>query len=248
MLRYTARTDRGCRREKNEDRFYVPPENGPFLFAVADGMGGHAAGEVASSITINRLGKKYGEQLEILRQGDPQACQIFLQDVIREAHEDILAAQRENSACEGMGTTLTVMFFTGEDFIVGHVGDSQLHLFNKESCRQVTEDHSMVNMLLKSGEITPEEALNHPQRNMLTSALGAIDPYKVDFYRFTPCRGDDIILCSDGLTAMLRPEEIRRIIYRFKDTDIESAADELLHQAIVSGGLDNITFIFIHIG
>ena len=243
MLRYTARTDRGCRREKNEDRFYVPPENGPFLFAVADGMGGHAAGEVASSIAVNLLERKYGEQLEILLRGDPQACQVFLQDMIRDAHEEILAAQRENSAYKGMGTTMTAILLAGEDFLVGHVGDSQVHLMNKEICRQVTEDHSMVNMLLKSGEITPEEAENHPQRNMLTSALGAITPYKADFYRFTPRQGDDIILCSDGLTAMLKPEEIKRIINRF--TDIESAADELLNQANVSGGLDNITFIII---
>jgi len=243
MLELAARTHRGCRREKNEDRFFVPPENGPFLFAVADGMGGHAAGEVASTIAIDLLEKKYYKQLDILQQGDPQVCRAFLEEMVLEIHETILAAQQINSTFEGMGTTLTVMLLVGEEFLVGHVGDSQLHFLREEECLQITEDHSVVAELIRSGEIGPDEAQNHPQRNMLTSALGAVLTYKVDFYCAKPRRDDCVLLCTDGLTAMIKPKDVLKIVNRFGD--LETAADELLRQANASGGLDNITFVLI---
>ena len=243
MLEFTARTHRGCKREKNEDRFFVPPENGPFLFAVADGMGGHAAGEVASTIAIDLLEDKYYKQLDILQQGDPQVCRTFLEEMVLEIHETILAAQQINSTFEGMGTTLTVMLRVGEEFLVGHVGDSQLHFLREEECLQITEDHSVVAELIRNGEIGLDEAKNHPQRNMLTSALGAVLTYKIDFYCARPQRGDCILLCTDGLTAMIKPKEVLKIVNRFGD--LEAAADGLLRQANASGGLDNITFILI---
>lgn len=245
MLKFTARSHRGCKREKNEDRFYVPPENGPFLFAVADGMGGHAAGEVASSLAIDLLGKKYREQLQTLQGVTFQDCQVFLQELIREANEEILAAQRQNQDFEGMGTTLTVVIFLDNEFLVGHVGDSQVHLINEKMCLQITEDHSLVAVLVKNGEIAPEEAHNHPQRHLLTRALGTISSYKVDFYRAKSQKGDYILLCTDGLSSMLRSEQIKEII--MSSGDIEFAADELVRQANDFGGLDNITFILIQI-
>lgn len=245
MLKFTVRSHRGCRREKNEDRFYVPPENGPFLFAVADGMGGHAAGEVASSIAIELLEKKISEQSQIIQQGDLQDCQLFFQELIREANEEILAAQRQNRKFKGMGTTLTVMLLRDDELLVGHVGDSQVHLLNKEKFLQITEDHSLVALLVKNGEINPEEAYTHPQRHLLTRALGTISAYKVDFYRAKAQNGDYILLCTDGLTSMLRPEQIKEIITSCRD--IESAADELIKQANEFGGLDNITFVLINI-
>lgn len=245
MLKFTARSHRGCRREKNEDRFYVPPENGPFLFAVADGMGGYAAGEVASSIAIELLGKKVNEQLHTIQHGDLRACELFLQEFIREANEEILAAQRQNREFEGMGTTLTVILLRDGELLVGHVGDSQVHIFSKEKCVQITEDHSLVAVLVKNGEIDPEEAYTHPQRHLLTRALGTISSYKIDFYRSKPQCGDYILLCTDGLTSMLRPEQIGEIITGYPD--LESAADELVKQANDFGGLDNITFVLIKI-
>ncbi len=245
MLKFTARSHRGCRREKNEDRFYVPPENGPFLFAVADGMGGHAAGEVASSIAIDLLEKKYLEQLQTLQQRDLQGCQLFLQELIREANDEILTAQRQNRDFEGMGTTLTTVILVGNELLVGHVGDSQVHLLNEEMCLQITEDHSLVAVLVKNGEINPEEAYTHPQRHLLTRALGTISSYKVDFYTVKPQNGDYILLCTDGLTSMLRPEQIKEIINRCQNLDL--AADELIKQANNYGGLDNITFVLMRV-
>lgn len=245
MLNFTARSHRGFRREKNEDRFYVPSKNGPFLFAVADGMGGCAAGEVASSIAIDQVEKKAREQLPVLQQGDLPGCQLFLQELIQEANEEILAAQRQNRELQGMGTTLTVVFFRDDELLVGHVGDSRVHLLNEEKFLQITEDHSLVAQLVKNGEINPEEAFSHPQRHLLTRALGATYSYKVDLYRAKLQDGDYILLCTDGLTSMLRPIQIKEIITGCRD--IESAADKLIKQANDFGGLDNITFVLIHV-
>lgn len=245
MLKFTARTHRGCRREKNEDRFYVPPKNGPFLFAVADGMGGCAAGEVASSMAISLLEKRIGGQLPVILQGDLLGRQLFLQELIREANEEIVAAQQQNLELQGMGTTLTVILFHDGELLVGHIGDSQVHLLSGEEFVQITEDHSLVAQLVKNGEINPEEAYSHPQRHLLTRALGASSSYKMDLYRANPQNGDYILLCTDGLTSMLRPAQIKAIITGCRD--IESAADELIKQANDSGGLDNITFVLIQV-
>lgn len=245
MFEFTARSHRGCRREKNEDRFYVPPKNGPFLFAVADGMGGCAAGEVASSIAIELVEKKANEHFSVFQQDDLPDCQLFLQELILEANAEIVAAQRQNHEFKGMGTTLTVVFFHGDELLVGHVGDSQVHLLNEENCLQITEDHSLVAQLVKNGEINPEEAYSHPQRHLLTRALGNASSYKVDLYRAKLQTGDYILLCTDGLTSMLRPSQIREIITGCKD--LESAADELIEQANDLGGLDNITFVLIRV-
>ncbi|HHU76549.1 MAG TPA: Stp1/IreP family PP2C-type Ser/Thr phosphatase [Firmicutes bacterium] len=245
MLTFTARSHRGYRREKNEDRFYVPPKNGPFLFAVADGMGGCAAGEVASSIAIDLVEKKAGEKFSSALQGDIPGYQLFLRELIREANEEILAAQRQNCEFEGMGTTLTVVYFCENEFLVGHVGDSRVSLLNGENFLQITEDHSLVAQLVKKGEVNPEKAYLHPKRHLLTRALGAASFNEVDLYRVKFQSGNYILLYTDGLTSMLRPIQIKEIIIRCRD--VEQAADELLKQAIDLGGLDNITFVLIYV-
>ncbi len=245
MINYAVRSHRGCIREKNEDRFFIPRKEQPLVFAVADGMGGHAAGEVASAMCIEALGEKVEELSEKLQQYDLFKMKDILEQAMLQANESVYYAQNKSPEFKGMGTTLTVAVLLDKEILVGHVGDSQVHLFSEEGCFQVTEDHSLVMELLKNGEISPEEIHTHPQRHFLTRVLGASPSVKIDFYIAALAPGHFILLCTDGLTTMLKPEEIRQIIY--SATDIEEAADRLLEESNTLGGLDNITFVLVNI-
>ncbi|MDO9534576.1 MAG: Stp1/IreP family PP2C-type Ser/Thr phosphatase [Bacillota bacterium] len=245
MLRFAARTHPGFIREKNEDRFYVPTEIGPYIFAVADGMGGHAAGEVASSLSVKTLDTNISMVSEKLNHFDLTYMQNFLEDCILEANKKILDVQDEQPNLKGMGTTFTVAFFLNNELLVGHIGDSQAYIFYESGFSQITEDHSLVTELVKSGEIKPEEVYNHPQRHLLTRALGTAPLLKTDFYVKPIQSGNYVLLCTDGLTTMLRPAEIREII--INGADLETTADQLLKKANDLGGPDNITFVLIHI-
>lgn len=244
MLKFVVRSHPGCIRQKNEDRFYVPPESGLPVFAVADGMGGHVAGEVASSMAIDTLEKNFSALTENFSHYDMTKIKNFLENTIHEANENIINMQLRKPELKGMGTTLTAAVFLNNNLLTGHVGDSQAHLFNKAGHVQITEDHSVVMELLKNGEIKPHEVYNHPQRNFLTRALGTASSLKIDFNITTVSPGDYILLCTDGLTIMLRPTEIEKIIMQCKD--LESAANELIGRANAMGGPDNITFVLIN--
>lgn len=246
MLRFTVRSHPGCIREKNEDCFFIPPENGPFIFAVADGMGGHAAGEVASSLSIEALERNITRYAEKLQHFSLTEMKGFLEDSILNANKEILDIQNQSDDLKGMGTTFTVaVFFHQKKLLVGHIGDSQAYLFNESGYVQITEDHSLVAELLKNGEIGPDEVYDHPQRHLLTRALGTSPVLNVDFYTRSVKCGDYILLCTDGLTSVLRPAEIWKIIFQYKH--LEEAADWLLNRANELGGPDNITFILIDI-
>lgn len=243
MLNFSFRSHRGCKREKNEDRFFVPPENGPFIFAVADGMGGHTAGEVASSISIATVQEKFANSFQNMTHFEPSLIKELLEKTVLQANEDILMAQERNSQLQGMGTTLTVLFLLEKELLVAHVGDSQAHIFSQNSHIQVTEDHSLAMELLRNGEISPEDLNNHPQRNYLTRALGTTSELSVDTFRVILQNGDYILLCTDGLTSMLRPAAIQQIIKR--SISLEEISGELIQTANSVGGVDNITFILI---
>jgi PPM family protein phosphatase len=245
MLRFTARTHPGFIREKNEDRFYVPSESGPYIFAVADGMGGHAAGEVASSLSVKILDKNISLVSEKLNNSDLTNMQNFLEDCILEANQRILAVQNEQPNLKGMGTTFTVAVFLNNELLVGHIGDSQAYIFNESGYYQITEDHSLVTELVKNGEIKPEDVYNHPQRHLLTRALGTAPQLKTDFYVTRIQSGNYVLICTDGLTTMLRPAELQESI--INGADLERTADQLLKKANDLGGPDNITFVLIHI-
>jgi PPM family protein phosphatase len=244
MLKYTVRSHPGCIRDKNEDRFFVPPERGPFIFAVADGMGGHAAGEVASSLSIKALEQNISRLPDQFPPYSLKYMRDFLEKSILEANNDILDIQNENPYFKGMGTTFTVAVFFHKQLLVGHIGDSQAFLFHESEFSQITEDHSVVTELLKKGEITPDEVYNHPQRHLLTRALGTSSDLKIDFYVTGVSSGDYLLLCTDGLTAVLRPAEIQKLI--FEHVDLEKAANQLLNKANELGGPDNITFVLIY--
>jgi serine/threonine protein phosphatase PrpC len=244
MLEHIVRSHPGCIREKNEDSYYVSSTGGRPFFAVADGMGGHAAGEVASFLAVETLQKNVSRHLADLHPYNPVKIKDFLTQSILQANENILAQQMQKPELKGMGTTLTVSVFFNDKFLTGHVGDSQVHLFNASGHYQVTEDHSIVMELLKNKEIAPEDVYNHPRRNILTRALGTSSSLEIDFYTTTIQKNDYILLCTDGLTNMLRPDEIQEIIFR--SVHLEEAADQLLARANALGGWDNITFVLIH--
>ncbi|NMB34950.1 MAG: Stp1/IreP family PP2C-type Ser/Thr phosphatase [Firmicutes bacterium] len=243
MLEHTIRTHPGCIRKKNEDSYYVSSVGGKSFFAVADGMGGHAAGEVASFLAIETLQENISMHSSSLSFYDPVKIKSFLSQAILQANENILMQQMRKPEQKGMGTTLTVSVFLDDEFLTAHVGDSQVHLFNVSGHYQVTEDHSVVMELLKNKEIDLEDIYDHPRRNILTRSLGTTSPLKIDFYATAIQENDYILLCTDGLTNMLRPNEIQEIIFR--STHLEGAADQLLAKANALGGLDNITFVLI---
>ncbi len=244
MLNHSFRSHRGCKREKNEDRFFVPPQNAPYVFAVADGMGGHVAGEVASTIAITTVQESVTELSQDASIYELSQTKDFLEKTVLKANENILMAQENNSRLQGMGTTLTVLFLLEKNLLFAHVGDSQAYIFSQDSFQQITEDHSLAMELLRNGEISLEELQNHPQRNYLTRALGTTSQLCVDTYHAVLRDGDYLLLCTDGLTSMLRPSEIQEIILRVKS--LENISDELVHTANSIGGVDNITFILIH--
>jgi len=227
-LRYAARSDRGLIREGNEDSVYA----GPRLLAVADGMGGMAAGEVASNIVVAALAPL-----------DEDAVGGDLVDALRRrisaANDQLRAAVRENPALEGMGTTLTALLFSGNRLALVHVGDSRAYVLRDGELTQITRDDTYVQLLVDEGRITPDEANTHPQRSLITRALQGdeIDP---DFSVREARPGDRYLLCSDGLSGVVSAETMAEALQLAEPRD---AADRLIALALRGGGPDNITCI-----
>lgn len=234
MLAY-AKTDIGKVRETNEDSYIcVPP-----LFAVADGMGGHVAGEIASRLASDTLKKCVASREE----APPSAT--LLEEAILEANSLIFRLAQEKSECAGMGTTITAVYIHGSKIFWGHVGDSRLYLLRGNQLQQITEDHSLVGALVRSGSITKEESLVHPQRNILTRAVGTDEQIKVDTGEIDWVDGDSLLICTDGLTTLVRDEEILSILSAGGGA---SCLEMLLAAANAAGGYDNITAVLIRPG
>lgn len=227
-LRYAARSDRGLIREGNEDSVYA----GPRLLAVADGMGGMAAGEVASNIVVGALAH--------LDEDAPSNDLVdALRAAINDANTQLRSAVEENPALEGMGTTLTAMMFSGKRLALVHVGDSRAYVMRGGEMTQITRDDTYVQMLVDEGRITADEATTHPQRSLLTRALDGrdVDP---DFSVREATIGDRYLLCSDGLSTVVSPDTIADALMI---PDPGDAADRLISLALRGGGPDNITCI-----
>lgn len=235
-MRWALVTDTGLIRDLNEDSLCVSPEMG--LFAVADGMGGHRAGEVASGTALRLLEQELEKRL---KGGEkPESALI---DSIKEANRSIFELSTQNSDFAGMGTTVTACLKLEGEILVGNVGDSRAYLLRDGEVVKLTEDHSLVQELLKNGGISEEEAFKHPQRNILTRALGTELYLDVDLYRVQVNSGDLLLLCTDGLTGYLRPEDILLTVGDSKDLD--GKVQNLLEKALRSGGADNITIILV---
>ena len=231
-------TDIGQKRSSNQDYYYtseMPVGNLPNLFIVADGMGGHNAGEYASKNAVDTI-------IEMVDNSqDAQPSQI-LKEAIREANRRLIAKAAEEETMRGMGTTIVAATLTGRKLCVANVGDSRLYLVNN-GIKQVTRDHSLVEEMVRIGEMDKEAARSHPDKNIITRAVGAAKEIEVDFFEIDIGESDEILMCSDGLTNMVEDEDIRRIIKGQRDT--AEKAEKLIEAANRNGGKDNITVVVI---
>ncbi len=227
LTTFGSRTDIGCLREHNEDSLVVAPP----LFAVADGMGGHAAGEVASEVAVNVLAKQAPDH------PDAEA----LGRAVEEANRAVLQAAHEGKGREGMGTTMTAALLEGERLVIAQVGDSRAYLLHQGKLQQLTRDHSLMADMIEAGQLTPEEARVHPNRSVITRALGSDPNVQPDLYEINVETGDRLLVCSDGLSSMLRNNEIASTLARVRDP--QRCASQLVNEAIAAGGHDNVTVI-----
>ena len=237
-MKVISKTHVGMVRNNNEDSLLVRE---PYLFAVADGMGGYSAGEVASRETL----KAFEAATYDLRHEKVSDPVEVLQGAFDKANLHTYKMAQKNNAYNGMGTTLTALYLPGDNTAyAAHVGDSRLYLYRNNTLSQITKDHSYVADLLAKGKITDSEAFNHPKRNMLLQALGVEEEIKTDIIHFALEKGDILLLCSDGLSDMLRDVEIAGILEKM---DFEEAAANLLEQSLDNGGKDNISLIMISV-
>jgi protein phosphatase len=220
-------------REINEDAYLAEPP----IFAVADGLGGHQAGEIASKLALkiikNHLKKKLNETKVLKKK---------LLEAVKKANQAVYQASKKESRFEGMGTTLTLSYYLKPKIFIAHVGDSRAYLFRKGKIFQLTEDHSVVHELVKRGEILEEEALNHPLRSALTQAIGTNSQVHVDLLSLSLKPNDRLLLTTDGLTCHLSEKEISEIVL---EKEINKATGILVEKAKEKGGYDNITVVLV---
>ena len=238
MLKTFSITDIGRKRKVNQDYVYtseIPIGNLPNLFIVADGMGGHNAGDFASKVTVETMLKEIEQSVE-------QNPNAIFEKAINTANECVHRMAATNPELEGMGTTVVAATCVGTVLKVANVGDSRLYVVNKE-IRQITRDHSLVEEMVRMGGLDRANVRNHPDKNIITRAVGVGDTVEADFFTVELEEGDVVMMCSDGLTNMLEDEEIRMLLSGARD--IVEKAQELVKAANENGGKDNISVILI---
>ncbi len=229
-------TDTGKVREHNEDSVTIlKNSNNEYMLAVADGMGGHKAGEVASSMAINHISDKF-RSLETL--GSKEDAINWIRREVEEINKSIFAYTALHEESKGMGTTLVLALITQDYLLFGNIGDSSGYVFKNDKLYKVTRPHTLVNLLVESGKLTEEEAENHPKKNILMRALGANNPIEADIFD-VDTDIDGILLCSDGLTTMLNDGQIERVL--LSDNTLEEKVIKLIRKCNVRGGTDNIS-------
>lgn len=230
-------TDTGRVREHNEDSVTILKNvNDEYLLAVADGMGGHKAGEVASSITINHLTENFNKLESI---GDKASAVNWIRKEATEINDEIFEYTASHPESKGMGSTLVLALYTKDYLLFGNIGDSSGFVLKHNELFKITHDHTLVNLLVKNGELTPEEAKNHPKKNILMRALGANNPIEVDIFDVEN-DVDGVILSSDGLTSMLNNTQIEKVLLA-SNTTLEEKVIKLIRKSNVRGGTDNIS-------
>jgi len=234
-MEYFAKTDIGNYREKNEDYFYADSN----LFIVADGMGGHRAGEVASKTAVETFVENFYKKIK------PENIKQALSFSMNSANKEVYRKSITKFEYEGMGTTFTCCYIHDSTADIVHVGDSRLYVKSEGNFKLLTSDHTIVGELYRSGKISYEETFNHPKRNFLTNVLGIAESIEPDFFTAKLKPGSTILLCSDGLNSMLRDSHILKIINKFSSS--EDIAQNLVNSAKRKGGLDNITVIVVKI-
>lgn len=236
-------TDSGKVRTHNEDSVTIlKNSNNEYLLMVADGMGGHRKGEVASSITLTHLGKRFTEITSI---GNKIDAINWLNDNVSEINNNILDYTSKNEDSVGMGTTLVVALFTKDYLIFGNIGDSSGYVIKNNKLHKVTKDHTLVNLLVQAGNLTEEEAKYHPKKNVLMRALGATEKVELDVFDILDYKVlDGIMLCSDGLTTMLTDEQIEKVLID-KELNPDEKVEKLIRKCNARGGLDNISVAYL---
>ncbi len=239
-MEFAYLTDPGKVRDHNEDSvIIVKNHNNEFLLAVADGMGGHKGGEIASSIAISHIGKCFREMGKL---GSKEDAILWIKNVVSEANVLIYKYTEENPESAGMGTTIVMSLLTNDYLLFGNIGDSSGYVFKDSQIHKITTDHTLVNLLVKSGEITEEEAKDHPRKNVLMKALGATTTVEMDIFD-VETDVDGIFLCSDGLTNMLDNDQISKVLS--EDLSVEQMVNKLIIKANNRGGTDNISVAFL---
>jgi protein phosphatase len=234
-------TDTGLVREHNEDCVIITTNNAGYtLMAVADGMGGDKAGEIASSIAIKHLSDRFNESFANITKAD---ATVWIKSVVGEINNKIFKYTEENTESKGMGTTLVLTIIGPEYILFGNIGDSSGYVLKDKKLHKVTYDHTLVNLLVTAGELTKEEARNHPKKNILMNALGVNDPIEIDIF---DCNMDVdvILLCSDGLNTMLLDEQIEKVLLN-EEMTIKEKVKRLIIKSNNRGGTDNISVAYL---
>ncbi len=239
-MEFSYLTDPGQVRDHNEDSVtIVKNETGEILMAVADGMGGHKGGEIASSIAITHIGKRFVDTSSV---GNKEDAINFLKEIVSEANMLIYKYTENNPESSGMGTTIVMALITKEFLLFGNIGDSSGFVIKNKKIYKITNDHTLVNLLVASGELTKEQAQHHPRKNVLMRALGASISVEMDVFD-VETDIDGILLCSDGLTNMLDETSIEAVLD--SDMDIDSKTQKLINKANNRGGTDNISVAYL---
>lgn len=233
-----AKTDIGAKRQTNQDYVFCsmqPVGSLPNLFIVADGMGGHKAGDLASKYTVEKF-------VEYVRECQAENQISIIEGAVREANAALMKKAKESIDYEGMGTTLVVATFYKDSIYIANVGDSRLYIVNNE-IQQITRDHSLVEEMISLGEIDRSNARTHEKKNIITRAIGVDSEVMADFFEVEYSKGDIILMCSDGLSNMIEDRDIKSIINQ--GNDLEKIGNELIDTANENGGKDNISVVLI---
>ena len=233
-------TDPGKVRTHNEDSVVVMTnEVGEKLMIVADGMGGHRSGEIASSIVVSHVGKSFTDKKQL---GTKEEAKEWMKNVISESNVLIYKYTIDNPDSMGMGTTIVMSLITNDYLLFGNIGDSSGYVLKNNHLHKITVDHTLVNLLVKSGELTEEEAREHPRRNVLMRALGTNMSVEMDIFD-VETDVDGVLLCSDGLTNMLKDEQIVKVL--IEDIPVENKVKKLIVKCNNRGGTDNISIAYL---
>ncbi|ACT02381.1 MULTISPECIES: Stp1/IreP family PP2C-type Ser/Thr phosphatase [unclassified Paenibacillus] len=238
------RSDVGRIRHINEDRSWVGQlDNGITLAIVADGMGGHQAGDVASQLAVNTF-RDMLEKSASKADLSMQEGKMLIRQALVMANDVVYDMASRNEQYYNMGTTIVAALYKEQQLIIGHIGDSRAYLITADGIAQLTEDHTLVNELVKSGQISLEEAAHHPRRNVITRAVGTDAQVEVDIYTAALSDNDVLLLCSDGLTNMVSDEEMLQTV-REEGLGLDDKADRLIQLALQAGGDDNVTVVLL---
>lgn len=242
-MKVFANTDVGKARDMNEDFYYASdPREEIKLYILADGMGGYNGGEIASRLATSSVKSYIESNYSNTNLEDKESIEHLIENAIEYANMVVYEKSKEDATLEGMGTTIEVCLICNNRVYIGHIGDSRVYRIRKQIIRQLTQDHSYVEKLVKDGTITRQEAQNHPKKNMLTKALGCTSFVEPDVMVKGFLKGDILVMCSDGLTNMVNQEEI----YQYIIQDVTHSNQSLIQRANELGGYDNISVVILY--